>query len=155
MKSIETEYNGILFRSRLEARWAILFDALELKYVYEPECFILSNGQKYTPDFYIEKFKLYIEVKPNFEWMENEYHAKRYSLFEENLLILSDSYPCFSTNLLYEFHDGKKYKNNVIFCPNHKYAPFFYTGCNLGEQDELFVEEYREEILKVKQYRFY
>ena len=47
MKSIETEYNGILFRSRLEARWAILFDALELKYVYEPECFILSNGQKY------------------------------------------------------------------------------------------------------------
>ena len=56
MKAIETEYKEILFRSRLEARWAILFDALNIEWVYEPDCFILSNNQKYTPDFYIPKF---------------------------------------------------------------------------------------------------
>lgn len=26
--AIQTEYNGYLFRSRLEARWAVFFDAL-------------------------------------------------------------------------------------------------------------------------------
>ena len=28
IKAIETEYNGYKFRSRLEARWAVFFDAL-------------------------------------------------------------------------------------------------------------------------------
>ena len=27
IKAIQTEYNGYLFRSRLEARWAVFFDA--------------------------------------------------------------------------------------------------------------------------------
>lgn len=29
IKSIETEYNGIRFRNRLEARWAVFFDELQ------------------------------------------------------------------------------------------------------------------------------
>ena len=32
MKAIETEYNGYRFRSRLEARWAVFFDALGIEY---------------------------------------------------------------------------------------------------------------------------
>ena len=79
MTAIETEYNGILFRSRLEARWAIFFDALKLDWVYEPDCFVLSNNQKYTPDFYIPKYKLYIEVKPSLWWQNIDYHKKRYA----------------------------------------------------------------------------
>lgn len=70
MDAIQTEYNDILYRSRLEARWAILFDALNIEYIYEPECFVLSNGQKYTPDFYIPKYDMYIEIKPNLDWIE-------------------------------------------------------------------------------------
>ncbi len=35
MKPIETIYNGFRFRSRLEARWAVFFDAVEIKYEYE------------------------------------------------------------------------------------------------------------------------
>lgn len=66
------------------------FDALNLKWVYEPDCFELKNGQKYTPDFYLPKYDLFIEVKPNFEWLENEYHKKRYELFEKKLLVLSE-----------------------------------------------------------------
>src|ERR1022692_1636793 len=32
-----TQYNGYRFRSRLEARWAVFFNALHIKYVYEKE----------------------------------------------------------------------------------------------------------------------
>lgn len=51
IKPIETEYNGYRFRSRLEARWAVAFDAMGIKYEYEPEGFELPGGIKYLPDF--------------------------------------------------------------------------------------------------------
>ena len=37
IKPIETIYNGYRFRSRLEARWAVFFDKIGIKYQYEPE----------------------------------------------------------------------------------------------------------------------
>lgn len=62
MKSIETRYNGYLFRSRTEARWAIFFDAIGLKYDYEPGGFSLSSGN-YLPDFYLPEQKIWVEIK--------------------------------------------------------------------------------------------
>lgn len=157
MKAIETEYNGILFRSRLEARWAILFDALKIEWVYEPDCFILSNGQKYTPDFYIPKYKLYIEVKPNDWWQNVEYHINRYRLFEADLLILSDEYPDFRVNKLFSNHDELgRIENDVVFIPNHrKYGYFYFSGYDLGSAEDDFADDYKEELKAVKQYRFY
>ena len=64
IKAIETEYNGYKFRSRLEARWAVFFDAAGIEYEYEPEGFELSDGTKYLPDFYLPWFKCYVEIKP-------------------------------------------------------------------------------------------
>lgn len=75
-KAIETHYNGYRFRSRLEARWAVFFDAAGIKYEYEPEGFELDDGTKYLPDFYIPHFKgrgrgingedgIYVEIKGN------------------------------------------------------------------------------------------
>jgi len=49
--AIPTEYKGYRFRSRLEARWAVFFDACGVKWEYEPEGFALPNGQFYLPDF--------------------------------------------------------------------------------------------------------
>lgn len=37
IKPIETRYAGCRFRSRLEARWAVFFDALKIEWEYEPE----------------------------------------------------------------------------------------------------------------------
>lgn len=51
MKAIQTKYAGYRFRSRLEARWAVFFDALGIKWEYEPEGFELSCGTRYLPDF--------------------------------------------------------------------------------------------------------
>lgn len=63
IKPIQTEYKGYLFRSRLEARWAVFFDAVEIKYEYEPEGFKLSDGTMYLPDFYLSESKSFFEVK--------------------------------------------------------------------------------------------
>lgn len=53
IKAIETVYNGYKFRSRLEARWAVFFDAMGIEYEYEPEGYVLQNGDTYLPDFLI------------------------------------------------------------------------------------------------------
>lgn len=70
IKAIETIYNGYRFRSRLEARWAVFFDALEIKYEYELEGFDLApvpeqdrGGGYYLPDFYLPQFEAWLEVK--------------------------------------------------------------------------------------------
>jgi len=69
MRPIQTSYRGYFFRSRLEARWAVFFDSLGIKWVYEPEGFHLSNGEMYLPDFFLPKFGgqqgMYVEVKPD------------------------------------------------------------------------------------------
>jgi len=74
IKPIQTYYDGHWFRSRLEARWAVVFNALGVPYEYEPEGFDLGDGLRYLPDFRVkcygcrgtydnEPFDLYIEVK--------------------------------------------------------------------------------------------
>ena len=58
--AIPTQYRGIMYRSRLEARWAAFFDRLGWTYEYEP--FDLG---KWSPDFAITApFDALIEVKP-------------------------------------------------------------------------------------------
>jgi hypothetical protein len=54
IKAIETAYKGYRFRSRLEARWAVFFDALDIKWHYEEEGYELPSG-RYLPDFRLEK----------------------------------------------------------------------------------------------------
>lgn len=79
---IETAYGGCQFRSRLEARWAIVFDHLGLTWHYEPDCYELvpvpapdwspprrpgrlhhdEHGGWYLPDFHLDGIG-YFEVK--------------------------------------------------------------------------------------------
>lgn len=54
IKAIPTFYDGYWFRSKLEAKWAVFFNALSVKYEYEPEGFILPDGSKYLPDFRVK-----------------------------------------------------------------------------------------------------
>lgn len=63
MVAIKTSYGGYRFRSRLEARWAIFFDALGVEWRYEPEGFNL-DGVLYLPDFWLPNHRMWAEVKP-------------------------------------------------------------------------------------------
>lgn len=63
-RAINTRYKGYNFRSRLEARWAVFFDHLGIRWDYEPEGFELGNGLRYLPDFWLPDVGLWVEVKP-------------------------------------------------------------------------------------------
>lgn len=67
IKPIQTEYKGYKFRSRLEAKWAVFFDAAKIRYEYEPEGYETEDGKRYLPDFYLPDFDLYVEVKRDTE----------------------------------------------------------------------------------------
>lgn len=62
-RAIPTRWRGCLFRSRLEARWAVYFDAIGLAWEYEPQGFDLG-GVAYLPDFYLPQVQAFAEVKP-------------------------------------------------------------------------------------------
>ncbi len=66
LKAIETRYKGYRFRSRLEARWAVFFDALQWAWEYEPEGYELGDGLRYLPDFRLSTADgpVWVEVKP-------------------------------------------------------------------------------------------
>lgn len=75
IKAIPTDYRGVHFRSRLEAKWAAFFDLVGWRWEYEP---IDLDG--YIPDFILPFYEpMLVEVKP--EVMERDLgkHAARIS----------------------------------------------------------------------------
>lgn len=75
IRAIETAYAGCRFRSRLEARWAVYFDARGERWEYEPESFELPDGTRYLPDFKLPAYlrsggDLWVEVKPTADAFE-------------------------------------------------------------------------------------
>jgi hypothetical protein len=83
MKPIETSYAGCRFRSRTEARWAVVFDALGEQWRYELEGFELSDGTRYLPDFYLPNQRAWIEVKPQLDHREAKWRRFFEDLVEE------------------------------------------------------------------------
>lgn len=67
VRAIETRYAGHRFRSRLEARWAVFFDALRIEWEYEPQGFVIGDGtgatRNYLPDFRLTATGTWVEVK--------------------------------------------------------------------------------------------
>jgi hypothetical protein len=91
VKAIETRYKGYRFRSRLEARWAVFFDAFPLRWEYEPEGYDLGAAGYYLPDFYLPDLNggTFVEVKPDDDCLD-EYEGKFLTLTEQtgkNLLL--------------------------------------------------------------------
>src|SRR5690606_34064896 len=64
IKAIETRYKMYRFRSRLEARWAVFFDAMGIEWDYEPEGYILPDGTYYLPDFFCRFSATYKAYSP-------------------------------------------------------------------------------------------
>lgn len=100
IKAIETYYKGYYFRSRLEARWAVFFDACGVKWEYEPEGYDI-DGVWYLPDFLLHNVifnhaaysrgnDLYVEVKGN---MTQEDAIKIKSFSNERPLLVVGEIP--------------------------------------------------------------
>lgn len=63
MKAIETHAYGCRFRSRLEARHAVLLTTLGVRWEYEKEGYNLGDGINYLPDFYLPDLRCWLEIK--------------------------------------------------------------------------------------------
>ena len=59
---IQTHYAGFHFRSRLEARWAVFFQEMGIRFDYEPDGFRLGD-RAYLPDFWLPDIGCWIEIK--------------------------------------------------------------------------------------------
>ena len=58
-----TMYNGIQFRSKLEAKTAQALDILGMLWQYEPRGYKLTNGLWYKPDFWLPQANQFVECK--------------------------------------------------------------------------------------------
>jgi len=77
---IPTKYKTVQFRSRLEAKWAALFDLLEWEWEYEP-----IDAKGYIPDFWITPLKCFAEVKPLTDYTDGEYQEAAVKLREAGI----------------------------------------------------------------------
>ena len=111
IRPIETVYRDVRFRSRLEARWALFFDKLHIKWEYEPEGFELPRGMRYLPDFWLPSFDggVYAEVKPE---GKGSAKAAAFVLATGKRVWLCDGVPDFKTTILIE----KDSRGNAIEC---------------------------------------
>lgn len=138
-KAIETHYAGYRMRSRLEARWSIYFDALELEWVYEHEGFILPGDEYYLPDFWFPSWGCFAEVKPN-TFTQEEYHKA--SLLPYPCILLDLPAPKVFSSYFVTHHDWSDYQNylsgntfgRMIFEPSKaKDRLWFLLGENVGD----------------------
>lgn len=156
IKNIPTTYKNVTYRSRLEARWAVFFDELKIKHIYEYEGFILENKEYYLPDFYLPQYDVYCEVKPNFEEVFlNQNTFVNFAKTNNWLLILS-SLPNVNTTLLYRYNETI----DVIPFANiikESYGTFWYSGYKLGSNEDCFLEYnyFRKAVNVAEKYNFY
>jgi hypothetical protein len=94
LKAIETRYKGYRFRSRLEARWAVFFDALGLAWEYEVEGYDLGLAGWYLPDFWLPDDQgvyacpVWVEVKGDRPTFEEIHKAEELSTQSNGVVII-------------------------------------------------------------------
>jgi hypothetical protein len=69
--SPEVVYNGRPFRSHLQARWAVFYDALGIAYFCDSKEYDL-DGMQCRPDFYLPSFNCFIVVQEEFPSNEED-----------------------------------------------------------------------------------
>jgi len=104
--SIVTHYDGNMFRSRHEARFAHLLNELSVRYEYEGTTFDMKTGvnQRYTPDFYLPELHLWVELKPAYpHWEEMARCAELCTRGFPTVLMYGDGY---TVPFGYDTHGG-------------------------------------------------
>lgn len=106
IKPIETHYAGHLFRSRLEARFAVFFDTLGVGWVYEPEGYVVG-GKPYLPDFWLPREGLFFEVKGQFPTVAEKDLCGALTDESGHGVVLSVGLPCQYPSYIWHFNaDG-------------------------------------------------
>jgi len=143
IKSKPTVYDGYEFRSRIEARWAVFFDAMGIKYHYEYQDFILPDGTRYLPDFFLPGYG-YAEVKPDGGFTDE---AKKKCeqlclLIKENILML-EGVPDFRSFQFYgcDYDPAECGTLEGVIFGHGKYSGRIYTYPEWTDKDGFFKDE--------------
>lgn len=126
IKALPSFYKGQQFRSRLEARWAIFFDLMNIEWEYEPEGYMLEDLGPYLPDFYLPNIRggTFVEIKPRPPNMTgfDLFHGSRW--FKEYCKVAGKL-----------FHLSYDTKQNALFCIGRpgefEFLPF-HKRCDVG-----------------------
>jgi len=62
IKTKPTFYKGVWFDSRTEAKYALAWDLLGIRYKIEEEKYTDHEGRGFIPDFYLPDYQLWVEV---------------------------------------------------------------------------------------------
>lgn len=117
IKAVPTTYRGIMFRSGLEAKWAIMLDMIGIQFKYESRLFKTSDGY-YLPDFWLPDLGCWLELKPSTDEgpSEDEY-LKAQAVADQ------DKRPCF---IVCGFPKSEQGNNKaILFLPESKPVPFY------------------------------
>lgn len=83
-------YEGITFKSSWEAEFAQLCDKHSVQWQYEPKTFKLSSGKRYTPDFYLSQYDLWVEIKPEYRLSETEIPTKEFENLQLKYVVVTE-----------------------------------------------------------------
>lgn len=149
IQAIETRYKGYRFRSRLEARWAVYFDAMNIEWRYEHDGYDLPTGY-YLPDFWFPEANAYGEVKA--------VHFSQDETQRDIELVRLTGRPCAMLAGQPDFGDYALLvatEKEVTELWGYKFGPF-YCGLDVFPIDIDFIEEWwcDEKILGFHGYRF-
>lgn len=161
IKTIETQYKGYRFRSRLEARWAVFLDAIGWRWEYEPEGFELSDGTRYLPDFLLRAGKqadgfrldspmLWLEIKP-IRPTEEEFRKAQTLCFDTRVdvafgigvpgLQAVGFLPCFYRTLALQVDSGPAVEKSNLSLDRYCFEKWGRPGFDMCE----IVDAYRDE----------
>lgn len=164
LQVIETKYNEYRFRSRLEARWAVFFDELGVKYEYEKEGYKLRRGW-YLPDFWLPysgNNEIFLSEKyPNSgEWIEIKgmkitegemEKAAELSVRTKHSTNIFSGGPWYVPQYVHTHRRGTIYEYTLKESDND----WLYPHCTMIKfVSELDVSKFRKAMQKAKQARF-
>lgn len=103
--ALPTPFDGIEYRSRLEARWAVLFRELGMPFSYEPEGYELpemfvqtapNSGTAllpahYLPDFWLPQASAFLEIKP--EPVTDPRHCQLAAVSRRTVYVTQGNFP--------------------------------------------------------------
>ena len=148
-----TQYNGYEFKSRTEARWAVFFDSLGIKYTYEHQDFWL-NGVRYLPDFWLPDLCFdgcFAEIKGYYFTDKEKWKCEQLCRQTKRPVLMITGIPAFDPVDALIFENGRieQYKG-AIYGANKKgifWEPAVYDNT-------IFCKNYSDAIKAAKQYKF-
>jgi len=171
LNAIPTKYNGYMFRSRLEARWAVFFDVMNIQYEYEAEGYKLAGAGWYLPDFWLPDADVHVEIRPLNKYKYDEKCDALALASSRPVLYIAGSpgflayklniYPdCFPDTLFPPIQFAECRRCSGIWVSNGcqvAHSLYCDPGCTAGEAirwPELSVDRIVDAYMKARQERF-